>query len=158
MNLAPTARIIGGRSLSSRLGSNLFNSCSPLRTSSGVFCSNLSPKFFHVNANCSFPSSQTPSPPSFTHLKSHPLQMIRQVFSHAMEQRAAVHDVEGTWLYSDLLSRAINLSHLLGNIHGERVSYLTPNDHSYMIVQWAIWLSGGVAVPLCIHLFSSLFG
>lgn len=34
-------------------------------------------------------------------------------------------------------------------IKGERIVYLTPNDSSNVIIKWAIWLNGAIAVPLC---------
>ena len=32
---------------------------------------------------------------------------------------------------------------------GDRVAMLTPNTAQYVISQWAVWMAGGVAVPLC---------
>lgn len=32
---------------------------------------------------------------------------------------------------------------------GERVAVLTPNTAQYVISVWAVWMAGGVAVPLC---------
>ena len=30
-----------------------------------------------------------------------------------------------------------------------RVGFLCPNDVSYVKAQWAVWMAGGIAVPLC---------
>ena len=30
-----------------------------------------------------------------------------------------------------------------------KIAFLTPNNGQYVGVQWAVWMSGGVAVPLC---------
>ncbi len=30
-----------------------------------------------------------------------------------------------------------------------RVCFACPNNVSYVVAQWATWMSGGVAVPLC---------
>ena len=30
-----------------------------------------------------------------------------------------------------------------------RVCFLCPNDVSYVVTQWATWMAGGIAVPLC---------
>lgn len=32
---------------------------------------------------------------------------------------------------------------------GEKVAFLCPNKYEYVVCQMAIWLAGGVAVPLC---------
>ena len=32
---------------------------------------------------------------------------------------------------------------------GDRVAMLTPNNVQYVVSQWAIWMCGGVCVPLC---------
>ena len=32
---------------------------------------------------------------------------------------------------------------------GDRVAMLTPNTAQYVVSQWAVWMAGGVAVPLC---------
>ena len=34
------------------------------------------------------------------------------------------------------------------DIAGARVCILCPNDMSYVVSQWAVWMAGGVAVPL----------
>ena len=40
---------------------------------------------------------------------------------------------------------------------GSKIAYLSPNSSEYIVAQWAIWMVGGVAVPLCkSHPLSSL--
>lgn len=65
-------------------------------------------------------------------------------------------DHHGQHSYLDLYLRSCALSrritHLLGRpsneAHPERVSFLCPNDSSYVVCQWAAWMSGAIAVPL----------
>ena len=32
---------------------------------------------------------------------------------------------------------------------GQKVAFLTPNSSQYVVAQWAVWMCGGVVVPLC---------
>ncbi len=32
---------------------------------------------------------------------------------------------------------------------GQKVAFLTPNSSEYVVAQWAVWMCGGVVVPLC---------
>eukprot|EP00468_Gymnochlora_sp_CCMP2014_P009576 CAMPEP_0167756752 /NCGR_PEP_ID=MMETSP0110_2-20121227/9556_1 /TAXON_ID=629695 /ORGANISM="Gymnochlora sp., Strain CCMP2014" /LENGTH=487 /DNA_ID=CAMNT_0007642889 /DNA_START=102 /DNA_END=1565 /DNA_ORIENTATION=+ len=54
--------------------------------------------------------------------------------------------------YRDLLKESSEVSRTLsesiGSSSGQRVAFLMPNDHNYVCVQWGIWHSEGVAVPL----------
>lgn len=58
--------------------------------------------------------------------------------------------------YRDLLSRSLRLSQEIcrvlecpsRDLKEERISFLCPNDASYVVAQWASWMSGGIAVPL----------
>lgn len=67
--------------------------------------------------------------------------------------KPALIDENGSHSYADLTSSATRLSnHLItsrGNLKGERIAFLTPNNASYVIAKWATWLSGGISVPLC---------
>lgn len=36
-----------------------------------------------------------------------------------------------------------------GDIDGERIVYLTPNNATNVVAQWAIWMCKAIAVPLC---------
>ncbi|XP_072451860.1 malonate--CoA ligase ACSF3, mitochondrial isoform X1 [Chiloscyllium punctatum] len=81
-----------------------------------------------------------------------------QVFTRAgnFAERLAIVDHNGRYTYRDLylyslaLSRKIRcaLGCLDGDIKEQRISILCPNDVSYVVAQWASWMSGGVAVPL----------
>ncbi|XP_071973554.1 malonate--CoA ligase ACSF3, mitochondrial isoform X2 [Engystomops pustulosus] len=74
----------------------------------------------------------------------------------AYGMRTALVDQYGHHSYQDLYLRSFALSKeitcLLGNprndISPERVSFLCPNDASYVVCQWAAWMSGAIAVPL----------
>ncbi|KAK2085718.1 Acyl-CoA synthetase member 3, mitochondrial, partial [Saguinus oedipus] len=70
--------------------------------------------------------------------------------------RTAVVDQHGHHTYAELYSRSLRLSREIcglrgcvgGGLREERVSFLCANDASYVVAQWASWMSGGVAVPL----------
>ncbi|CAH1780093.1 unnamed protein product, partial [Owenia fusiformis] len=70
------------------------------------------------------------------------------------QERTALIDCHGNHLYKDLLGRSVQLSQKILDIVGEKdleektVSFLCPNDVSYLVCQWATWMAGGVAVPL----------
>uniref|UniRef100_A0ACB8EAS8 Acyl-CoA synthetase member 3, mitochondrial n=1 Tax=Sphaerodactylus townsendi TaxID=933632 RepID=A0ACB8EAS8_9SAUR len=74
----------------------------------------------------------------------------------AFGERVAIIDENGKHTYKDLYARSLLLSQQLcqklgctsGDLNGERISFLCPNDASYVTAQWAAWMSGGVAVPL----------
>lgn len=70
--------------------------------------------------------------------------------------RIALIDQHGHHTYRELYDRSLRLSREIcrlrgcesGDLQGERVSFLCSNDVSYVVAQWASWMSGGVAVPL----------
>ncbi|XP_032469419.1 malonate--CoA ligase ACSF3, mitochondrial isoform X2 [Phocoena sinus] len=71
--------------------------------------------------------------------------------------RIALVDQHGSHTYKDLYSRSLCLSREIcrlrgcvdGDLREERVSLLCGNDVSFVVAQWATWMSGGIAVPLC---------
>ncbi|XP_058135553.1 malonate--CoA ligase ACSF3, mitochondrial isoform X4 [Dasypus novemcinctus] len=81
------------------------------------------------------------------------------VFARALAfgDRLAVVDQHGRHTYRELYQRSLRLSREIlrlrgcagGDLREERVSFLCANDASYLVAQWAAWMSGGVAVPLC---------
>ncbi|NXM67194.1 ACSF3 synthetase, partial [Serilophus lunatus] len=83
---------------------------------------------------------------------------ITPVFTRALAfgDRVAIIDQDGEHTYRELLGQSLRLCQhiweLLGcpsrDLKGERISFLCPNDASYVVAQWASWLSGGIAVPL----------
>ncbi len=75
--------------------------------------------------------------------------------------RIAILSNDQQYFYSDLISQSQALSKqlLAGNddLLEARVAFMIQPGFDYVKVQWAIWLAGGVAVPLCLtHPFPSL--
>ncbi|XP_032086112.1 malonate--CoA ligase ACSF3, mitochondrial isoform X2 [Thamnophis elegans] len=74
----------------------------------------------------------------------------------AFGEKVAIIDQRGEHTYKDLYTRSLCLSQKIckalgnsdGDLKGERISFLCPNDASYVVAQWATWMSGGIAVPL----------
>ncbi|KAM4613968.1 malonate--CoA ligase ACSF3, mitochondrial isoform 1-T2 [Discoglossus pictus] len=74
----------------------------------------------------------------------------------AFDNRTALVDQHGQHTYRDLYLRSQALSkeitRLLGrpdnDVSPERISFICPNDSSYVVCQWAVWMSGAIAVPL----------
>lgn len=72
------------------------------------------------------------------------------VFKHAAKygDKTAFRDVHGDYTYRGLFlsSRQLcgDLSKLLDESKQERVAFLLPNDATYVIVQWACWMSGQI--------------
>ncbi|XP_071504032.1 malonate--CoA ligase ACSF3, mitochondrial-like [Diadema antillarum] len=89
------------------------------------------------------------------------LQAIREGFS----ERTAIVDSNGSYMYEDIIRWSRVLSrHILCNakrdtklrrrgssviLNSERVAFLCPNNVAYTVTQWGVWMSGGMAVPLC---------
>lgn len=83
---------------------------------------------------------------------------ITPVFTRApaFGDRVAIVDRNGEHTYRDLLSRSLRLSQEIcrvlqcpsRDLKEERISFLCPNDASYVVAQWAAWMSGAIAVPL----------
>ncbi|KAJ8870097.1 hypothetical protein PR048_029109 [Dryococelus australis] len=72
------------------------------------------------------------------------------IFRYAPQHsdRIALRDRHGDYTYRGvfLSSRqlAAEISSLLGGRRNERVAFLCPNDASYLIAQWACWMSGQI--------------
>lgn len=74
----------------------------------------------------------------------------------AFGDRIALIDKYGHHTYRELYDRSLCLAQEIcrlqgckvGDLQEERVSFLCSNDVSYVVAQWASWMSGGVAVPL----------
>ncbi|NJD20219.1 MAG: AMP-binding protein [Gemmatimonadetes bacterium] len=79
-----------------------------------------------------------------------PLPLFARARDHA--GRIAVVAPEGVFTYRDLLedSGASAFRLLAGreDLDEARICFLVPPGWEYVVVQWAIWRSGGVAVPL----------
>ncbi|XP_033211791.1 malonate--CoA ligase ACSF3, mitochondrial isoform X2 [Belonocnema kinseyi] len=76
------------------------------------------------------------------------------VFKQATQfgDKPALHDMHGDYTYRGIFLSARQfaneLTKLLGGTQQERVAFLLPNDASYVIVQWACWISGQIGVVL----------
>ena len=61
-----------------------------------------------------------------------------------------MRDIHGDYTYRGLLLSAKQfaneLTDLLGEGQQERIAFLMPNDASYIIVQWACWISGQIGM------------
>ncbi|NWW76021.1 ACSF3 synthetase, partial [Climacteris rufus] len=83
---------------------------------------------------------------------------ITPVFTRALAfgDKVAIVDQHGEHTYRELLSRSLRLSQEIcrvlerssRDLREERISFLCPNDASYVVAQWAAWMSGAIAVPL----------
>lgn len=66
--------------------------------------------------------------------------------------RIALRDTFANYTYGNIFMGAKELSNDItlnvGRKNSERVVFLCPNDANYPICQWAIWISGQIAVPL----------
>lgn len=84
--------------------------------------------------------------------------LVTPVFLQASRhlERVAIVDRFGSHRYEDILFHANVLTDKIldtfdvksGDMDGERVCLLCPNDASYVVGQWATWMSGGITVPL----------
>lgn len=72
------------------------------------------------------------------------------VFRNATKflDRTALQDLNGSYTYGNLFLAAKELSNNInveiGYKTGQRIMFLCPNDASYVITQWAIWMSGHI--------------
>ncbi|KAM8945952.1 LOW QUALITY PROTEIN: malonate--CoA ligase ACSF3, mitochondrial [Pelodytes ibericus] len=109
---------------------------------------------------CNFVGIRIPQP-SFTlqASRTYHAQYESPVFCRATAfgKRVALVDQHGQHTYKDLYMRSSALSREIAQVLNrpsndslpERVSFLCPNDSSYVVCQWAAWMSGAIAVPLC---------
>ncbi len=81
---------------------------------------------------------------------------MNQLFQAANKNphKIAIIDHNGEYTYSQLLQNSTKIaSHLLENsadLNEARVAFMVSPGFEYVSVQWAIWMAGGIAVPLCI--------
>nr|XP_054587835.1 malonate--CoA ligase ACSF3, mitochondrial isoform X1 [Nothobranchius furzeri] len=82
----------------------------------------------------------------------------KPVFERALAfgDKPAIIDSSGGHSYKQLYRSSLGLASRInaalnsdfGGLHGKRVSFLCANDASYVVGQWAGWMSGGTVVPL----------
>jgi malonyl-CoA/methylmalonyl-CoA synthetase len=83
------------------------------------------------------------------------IELVDRAVSHG--KKTAIVSMEGEHTYGHLLrDSAVVAQRLLAtaperinDLSEARVAYLTPRSYSYVAIQWGIWRSGGIAVPLC---------
>ncbi|XP_051918482.1 malonate--CoA ligase ACSF3, mitochondrial [Hippocampus zosterae] len=74
----------------------------------------------------------------------------------AFGDKVALIDSSGSHSYKQLYASSLGLAGRinatlhsdLGRREGKPISFLCANDASYTVAQWAIWMSGGTAIPL----------
>jgi len=85
------------------------------------------------------------------------VKFTQPVFKYAASygDKNALRDKHGEYTYASLLSASEKFAAAIrSNLQGardERIVFLCPNDASYVITQWACWISGHIAVPLSRH-------
>jgi len=109
-----------------------FSLFKPIEIQTGEPCINRPPGYFGVISRASS-GSATP------------------VYSHALTfgDSPAVVDDETSYTFTQLHNFAQRLAGHIGPRPGEQIAFLTPNSGVYVAVQWAVWMCGAVAVPLC---------
>lgn len=106
------------------------------------------PCHLHVCATSAFPTgvkTKTTSPNK---------AVVTPIFKNAplFADKTALRDCHGYYTYMGLFLSSRQFAHqiteLLKGKEQERVAFLCPNDASYVITQWACWMSGQIVVPL----------
>ena len=87
------------------------------------------------------------------------IELIDKAYSYS--ERTAIISNESQYSFDQLLSKSeIIASNILNgekDLFEARVVFLINPSFEYVATQWAIWRSGGVAVPLCsLHPLPSL--
>lgn len=79
------------------------------------------------------------------------IPIIAQAVVHG--DRPALRDETGSYTYADVLHGAKAVASCLldgrSDLEGARVAFMAPPGLPYVAALWGIWLSGGMAVPLC---------
>ena len=69
-------------------------------------------------------------------------------------EKTAIYADGKSFTYADLVAESTFFAHKIlsanADLNGERVAFMVNPGFHYVKTLWAIWLSGGVAVPLCI--------
>jgi len=68
--------------------------------------------------------------------------------------RTAISDEQRTYTYLQLMEDVLKACNILlehkSDLDEEPIAFLVPSSYHYVVWQWAIWASGGIAVPLCV--------
>ena len=80
------------------------------------------------------------------------MKLIASARDHA--QKTAIVEGLTKWSYQDLLDGSEKFASCLlessDHLDGARVAFMVDPGFDYVKVQWSIWRSGGIAVPLCL--------
>jgi len=79
-------------------------------------------------------------------------ELFKQAYSHVNTEKSAIISKGKQYQYRQLFKDILKFRSLFfknQNLNGERVAYLCPSSYEYVIAQWSIWCSNGIAVPLC---------
>ncbi len=70
------------------------------------------------------------------------------------KDQVAVYSEGEAWKYGSIIHRAQHFATLLlgqkDDLAEARVAFMVNPGVDYVSVQWAIWIAGGIAVPLCL--------
>ena len=122
-----------------------------------------------IKTRCSFPIVKSfPSTKFIRKISSCPILLnqhqfdcldnVKPLYMREEHSSSVMFDGKGEHSFKSLVNRSFTLSEMLlpifdaskkSSIKGERVALLCPSDSSYVVAQWATWMSGGVVVPLC---------
>ncbi len=81
---------------------------------------------------------------------------MERLFAQAIQNpsKTAIIDQSKSFSFGDLTQTAKKISSLLlqgkSDLNESRVAFMVAPGFDYVTVQWAIWMAGGIAVPLCI--------
>uniref|UniRef100_A0A1B6FIG5 AMP-dependent synthetase/ligase domain-containing protein n=1 Tax=Cuerna arida TaxID=1464854 RepID=A0A1B6FIG5_9HEMI len=110
-------------------------------------------KFYHQHTQTTAPVTLS----SATGHKQKFLKFDQPVFKYAAHHgnKSALRDKYGEYNYGGLLSSSRKFAKILSEAveskAEERIVFLCPNDATYVVTQWACWISGQTAVPLSRH-------
>ncbi len=80
-----------------------------------------------------------------------PIPLIERAHRHG--ERVAIVAEDRRLTFAQLLDISARAATTLldgaADLAEARVAFLAPSDSSYVVVQWAVWRAGGIAVPLC---------
>lgn len=80
------------------------------------------------------------------------IPIIQQSLQYS--DRTAIVDMSGTYsnlqLFQDATAIAKHLLSFRKQLYEQPICFLVPAQYNYVKIQWGIWLSGGIAVPLAV--------
>lgn len=81
---------------------------------------------------------------------------MEKLFAQVLQNpyKTAIIDQKRNFSFDELIHSARNISSLLldgkEDLSEARIAFMVAPGFDYVAVQWAIWMAGGIAVPLCI--------